>query len=79
MNKFEEYRRQADLCIRKSRTADTLEMRVSWLRLASKWLGLIPPDETNAATAAVATAVTEDHKAHAAPGTDIPAIKAAAK
>ena len=43
MSRESEYRRQAELCERMSRRSGTLEYRVAWLKLASKWLALIRP------------------------------------
>jgi hypothetical protein len=47
MSAENEYRRQAEYCEKMSRRADTLESRVAWLRLASKWLALIAPAQPN--------------------------------
>jgi hypothetical protein len=40
MDKYEEYRRQADYCEKMAHKANTLDARASWLRLADKWLAL---------------------------------------
>ena len=40
MNKYEEYRRQAEYCESMAHKSNTLEARASWLRLADKWAAL---------------------------------------
>ena len=42
-DKFEEYRRYAEFCTRMSRTARTLDLRVSWLKMADHWNALMRP------------------------------------
>jgi len=43
--KFEDYRRMADYCERMSRSAQTVDLRASWLSLAGKWAALLPRRE----------------------------------
>ena len=40
MDKYEEYRRQAEYCEKMAHKANTLDARASWLRLADKWSAL---------------------------------------
>lgn len=40
MNKYDEYRRQAEYCESMAHKSNTLEARASWLRLADKWAAL---------------------------------------
>lgn len=37
----------AEFCAKMSRTANTMELRASWLSLAAKWLALLPKREMN--------------------------------
>jgi len=50
MDKYEEYRRQADYCEKMAHKANTLDARASWLRLADKWSALAmsknPPEQS---------------------------------
>jgi hypothetical protein len=43
-DRYDEYRRQAEFCEKMSRRSNTMESKVSWLRLASKWLALVVPE-----------------------------------
>ena len=42
-DRYDEYRRQAEFCEKMSRRANTMELKVAWLRLAGKWLALVIP------------------------------------
>ena len=44
-SKYEEFRTQADECLRMSRVAANEDNRVSWLKLAAEWLRMIPAKE----------------------------------
>ena len=52
MNKYDEYRRQAEYCQGMAHKSNTLEARASWLRLADKWSALAadkkPPEQSDA-------------------------------
>jgi hypothetical protein len=43
-DKYEEYRRNAMVCERMSRTTSSQDIRASWLRLAESWLRMVPQD-----------------------------------
>jgi hypothetical protein len=45
-SKHEEYRRNATVCERMSRTTSNEELRGSWLKLAESWLRMIPHDSS---------------------------------
>lgn len=42
---YEEYRHQAEYSMRMAEAAPNDEMRADWLRLAAKWLAMIPHHE----------------------------------
>jgi hypothetical protein len=42
---YKEYRQQADYCMKMAEGAPNEEMRADWLRLAGKWLAMIPQRE----------------------------------
>jgi hypothetical protein len=50
-DKFEEYRRYAEFCTRMSRTARTLDLRASWLKMADHWDALMRPLRETGASA----------------------------
>jgi len=39
---YEQYCSEAEYCMQMAQTAPTEELRVNWLRLAGKWLAMIP-------------------------------------
>ena len=45
-SKHEEYRRNAMVCERMSRTTPSADLRASWLKLAESWLRMIPHESS---------------------------------
>jgi hypothetical protein len=43
-SKYEEYQRNADVCVRLSQTSNE-KFRPAWLKLAQAWMGMIPPEQ----------------------------------
>ena len=43
-SKYAEYVRNANVCVRLSKTTSNEEFRESWLRLAQSWMEMVPPE-----------------------------------
>jgi hypothetical protein len=45
MDKYQEYLRNADVCVRLSKKTSNDEFKASWLKLAQAWLEMVPTQE----------------------------------
>jgi len=60
----EEYRREAEYAMKMAEEAPTEDMRASWLRLAGKWLAMVPSQPS---TGAFQTTLSGYHRINAKP------------
>jgi hypothetical protein len=47
MDKYDEYSRNAQVCVRMSKTTSNPDFKESWLKLAEAWMGMIPSQQSS--------------------------------